>query len=92
MPNHMGALAYDATMMLINAVEVTGSDDRETVMKSLYTTPYEGVTGTCIFEEDTHECIKPQVVFEVKDGAFVEIPNLLYPSWDEFMASDAFGA
>ena len=50
MPNHMGALAYDATMMLINAVEVTGSDDRETVMKSLYTTPYEGVTGTCIFE------------------------------------------
>ena len=85
-PNHVSGLCYDATMTLINAMEVTGSDDRETIMKSLYETPYEGITGTCIFDEN-HECIKPQVVFEVKDGEFQEIPNLLFPSWSEFMDS-----
>ena len=84
LPNHIGSLTYDSASYIMYLVEQTGSIDRQTIMEAAHEIPMEGVTGTIVFDEE-NECPKVQVVLQVQDGEFVEVPNFL-TTWDEFIA------
>ncbi len=76
------AHAYDATMMLLDAVEAVAQQDadgnlligRQALRDALYATSgYEGITGTLTCNE-FGDCADPKIsVSEVQDGAFVRV-------------------
>ncbi len=66
-PNMFSALAYDATNLLIQAVEEAGSTDPEAVKAAMDNINFEGVTGTFSFDE-THTPVKSVLVVELVDG------------------------
>lgn len=65
------ALAYDATNLLLDAVERAGSNDRDAVTQAIAeTTDFEGVTGTFSIDE-LHNPVKPALMLEVQGGEVV---------------------
>lgn len=70
-PDHFSALAYDAAMLAMEAVEEAGTTDSEAVTKALADTQdFEGVTGTLTLD-DKHNAVKPVYINEVQDGEVV---------------------
>ena len=67
--NMFGTMAYDATWVLIKAVEAAGTTDPEKVCAALEKTDYTGITGTFKFESQ-HNPTKELVVKTIKDGAY----------------------
>lgn len=67
--NMFGTMAYDATWVLIKAVEVAGTTDPEKVCAALEKTDYTGITGTFKFDSQ-HNPTKELVVKTIKDGAY----------------------
>ena len=64
-----GTMAYDATFVLIKAVEKANSKDPQAICDALAKTNYKGITG--IFEyDDQHNPTKDLVVKTIKDGAY----------------------
>ncbi|HOO28315.1 MAG TPA: ABC transporter substrate-binding protein [Lachnospiraceae bacterium] len=68
-PGNWSALAYDAVMVMMDAMErVDGDLTRESINEALKTTDYEGVSGTYQFVDCN--CTKSEMRFVVKDGKF----------------------
>ncbi|MEG0276106.1 MAG: ABC transporter substrate-binding protein [Coprobacillus sp.] len=67
--NMFGTMAYDATMVLIKAVENAGSTDPEKVCAALEKTDYQGITGKFTYDKQ-HNPTKDLVVKTIKDGKY----------------------
>ena len=68
-PDALATLAYDATNLLLNAIETAGTaDDTAAVAAALAASEWEGVSGKITFDAQ-HNPIKAAVVLQVKDGA-----------------------
>lgn len=66
-PDALAALAYDATNLLLAAIEKAGKDDPAVVKDALAALQYEAISGNITFD-DQHNPIKAAVVMQVKDG------------------------
>ncbi len=70
-PDAMSFLAYDAGMILFDAIKRAGDTSGEKIKNELAKTKdYQGVTGIITINEQRN-AVKPAVVLEVKDGKFV---------------------
>jgi branched-chain amino acid transport system substrate-binding protein len=69
-PDALATLAYDATNLLIAAIEKAGKDDPAMVKDALAALQYEAVSGKITFDAQ-HNPIKSAVVMQVKDGKVV---------------------
>lgn len=69
-PDALAALAYDATNLLLAAIEKAGKDDPAAVKDALAALEYEAVSGKITFDAQ-HNPIKAAVVMQVKDGKVV---------------------
>ncbi|MCI9050019.1 MAG: ABC transporter substrate-binding protein [Coprobacillus sp.] len=67
--NMFGTMAYDATFVLIKAVEKANSSDPAAICKALGETNYTGITGTFQYDEQ-HNPTKDLVIKTIKDGAY----------------------
>jgi len=63
----LATLAYDATNMLLAAIQRAGVDDPEVVKNALAGLTWEGVTGHISFDA-SHNPIKSAVIIEIQDG------------------------
>ncbi|WP_110954589.1 ABC transporter substrate-binding protein [Anaerosinus massiliensis] len=67
-PDAFAALAYDATMMIIEAIKRAGSEDTVKIKDELAKTKdFAAVSGVITLNE-THDAIKSAVVIEMKNG------------------------
>ena len=67
-PDTFAALSYDATQLLMKAIEKAGSTDPQAITKALAETKnFDGVTGTFSMGAD-HTPIKSAVVIEFQNG------------------------
>ena len=67
-PDTFAALSYDATQLLMKAIEKAGSTDPQAITKALAeTTDFDGVTGTFSMGAD-HTPVKSAVVIEFQNG------------------------
>jgi branched-chain amino acid transport system substrate-binding protein len=66
-PNELAALAYDATNLLLTAIQNAGVDDTWKVQPALQSISFDGATGHITFDAE-HNPIKPVVIMHVKDG------------------------
>ena len=64
-----GTMAYDATWVMIKAIEAAGSTDADAIIKALEATNYEGITGNIKFNEQ-HNPSKDLIVKTIKDGQY----------------------
>ena len=84
-PDMVGASAYDAFMIIINAMETAGSTEGKAVRDAIAaTTGYDGLTGVMGGFDAIGEVVKPVQVQVVKDGLFrhfgvVSDPELIKP-------------
>lgn len=70
MPDAMSFLAYDAGMILFDAIKRAGSTDAEKIRNELANTKdYSGVTGKISINEQRN-AVKPAVILEIKGGEF----------------------
>ncbi len=70
MPDAMSFLAYDAGMILFDAMKRAGTTDPEKVKNELAKTKdFAGVTGKISINEQRN-AIKPAVILEIKNGEF----------------------
>ena len=70
-PDAMSFLAYDAGMILFDAIKKANSTEGEKIKHELAKTKdYPGVTGVITINEQRN-AVKPAVVLEIKDGKFV---------------------
>jgi len=70
MPDAMSFLAYDAGMILFDAMKKAGSTDGEKVKNELAKVKdFNGVTGK-ISMNDQRNAVKPAVILEIKGGQF----------------------
>jgi branched-chain amino acid transport system substrate-binding protein len=69
-PDALATLAYDATNLLIAAIEKAGKDDPAAVKDALAALQYEAVSGKITFDAQ-HNPIKSAVVMQVKDGKVI---------------------
>jgi len=68
-PGYLPALAYDAYMVLIDAIKRANSDKPEDIRRALMTTDYMGVSGRIRFDQN-RDAIKDAVIKTVKNGKF----------------------
>ena len=67
-PDTFAALSYDATQLLMKAIEKAGSTDPQAITKALAATKdFDGVTGTFSMGAD-HTPVKSAVVIEFQNG------------------------
>lgn len=66
-PSMFSALAYDSTMLLIEAIETAGSTDSDAIKQALESVNFEGVTGSFSFDK-THTPIKSVLIVNLVDG------------------------
>lgn len=67
--NMFGTMAYDATWVLLKAVEAAGTTDPEKICAALEKTNYEGITGNFQYDEQ-HNPTKDLVIKTIKDGVY----------------------
>jgi branched-chain amino acid transport system substrate-binding protein len=66
-PDALAALAYDATNLMLAAIQKAGVDDPTQVAKVMEGLKFDAVSGTITFDAQ-HNPIKSAVVIQVKDG------------------------
>jgi len=66
-PDALATLAYDATNLMLTAIQTAGADDPVKVKDSLAGLKFEAVSGSITFDAQ-HNPIKSAVVIGVKDG------------------------
>ncbi len=69
-PDALATLGYDATNLLLAAIEKAGVDDAAKVKDAMAALQYDAVSGTITFDAQ-HNPIKSAVVMQVKDGKVV---------------------
>ena len=67
--NMFGTMAYDATWVLLKAVEAAGTTDYAKICEELEKTNYDGITGHFEFD-DQHNPTKELVVKTIKNGEY----------------------
>jgi branched-chain amino acid transport system substrate-binding protein len=66
-PDALATLAYDATNLMLTAIQKAGADDPTKAAKALEGLKLDGVSGTITYDAQ-HNPIKSAVVIQVKDG------------------------
>lgn len=66
-PDALGALAYEAAMIIVEAIKVAGSTDSRAIRDALAATNMETITGTIKYD-DNRNPVKSAVILEIKDG------------------------
>jgi branched-chain amino acid transport system substrate-binding protein len=74
-PDALATLSYDATNLMIAAIEKAGVDDPSKVKDALAALKWEGVSGTITFDPQ-HNPIKSAVILQVKDGKVVYVTSV----------------
>jgi branched-chain amino acid transport system substrate-binding protein len=74
-PDALATLSYDATNLMIAAIEKAGVDDPTKVKDALAGLKWEGVSGTITFDPQ-HNPIKSAVILQVKDGKVVYVTSV----------------
>lgn len=70
------ALGYDAAMLIVDAIERSGSTDPQAIRDAIAdTTEFAGVTGTFAIDEN-HNPVKPAVMIEMQNGEIVSAENV----------------
>lgn len=69
-PDAMAVLSYDATNLLIQAIQETGVDDAASVKDNLAKINFNGVSGKIIFDPN-HNPIKSVTILNVRDGKII---------------------
>jgi branched-chain amino acid transport system substrate-binding protein len=70
MPDAMSFLAYDAGMIMFDAIKRAGSTENDKIKDALASTKdFDGVTGK-ISMNDQRNAVKPAVILEIKNGLF----------------------
>jgi branched-chain amino acid transport system substrate-binding protein len=67
-PSVMGALGYDAGLLLIDAIKRAGSAEPEKIRKALEETKNLQLTTSLVTIDANHNPIKSAVIIEMKDG------------------------
>lgn len=67
--NQFGTMAYDATWIMLKAIESAESTDPEKVIAALQATKYDGITGHFEFD-DTNTPTKDLVIKTIKNGEY----------------------
>jgi branched-chain amino acid transport system substrate-binding protein len=76
MPDSLGALSYDAAMVVIRAMERAGTTEGKKLRDEIAkTTGYPGVAGTISLDEKRN-AVKPAVVLQVKGGKSIFVANV----------------
>lgn len=84
-PDMVGASAYDALMIIVDAITRSGGTDRKAVRDAIAAVKnYDGLTGIIQGFTEVGEVVKPVQVQMVKDGKFtymgvVDDPKLIQP-------------
>ena len=68
--NSFGINAYDATMLVLNAIEKAGSLKAEDINAQIRSTEYQGILGSIKFD-DNGDPIKTPIYVTIKDGQYV---------------------
>ncbi len=71
-PSSLTAQAYDSVGILLTAVEMAGSKEKDSIKTAMYELNYPGVTGDTVFNEDG-DSLKVLTAAIVKDGQFAEV-------------------
>ena len=74
-PDALAALAYDATNLLLTAIENAGADDATQVAAALEALRYDAVSGTITFDAQ-HNPIKAAVVLQVQPDKIVWVDTV----------------
>jgi branched-chain amino acid transport system substrate-binding protein len=74
-PDALATLGYDATNLLLAAIDKAGTDDPAVVKDALAAIEWEGVSGKITFDE-FHNPIKAAAVLQVKDGKIVFVESV----------------
>lgn len=74
-PDALATLAYDATNLLIAAIEKAGADDPAVVKDAMAAIEHEAVSGKITFDAQ-HNPIKAAAVLQVKDGQIVFVESV----------------
>ena len=75
-PDALAALAYDATNLLLAAIEKAGGDDATKVAAAMEALKYDAVSGTITFDEQ-HNPIKAAVVLQVTRDKIVWVDTIV---------------
>ncbi|NLI89086.1 MAG: ABC transporter substrate-binding protein [Epulopiscium sp.] len=75
-PNSFAALGYDATMILLDAIEAAGTTDSDEVIAKMQSSDINGATGNIKFGEDRNP-VKSVAIIQIKDGK-----NVTYKQMD----------
>jgi branched-chain amino acid transport system substrate-binding protein len=71
-PDALAALAYDATNLMLSAIEQAGADDTDKVKAALEAITFSGVSGTITFDQ-AHNPVKSATILKVTtDGVKFE--------------------
>ncbi len=66
-PTSFAALGYDATNIMLNAIETAGSTDSKAIVEAIKNTDYQGVTGNIKFDENG-DPIKSVSILRIENG------------------------
>ena len=66
-PDALAALGYDATNMMLDAIQRAGSTDGDKIKDAMAKADYKGVTGQVKFDGDRNP-VKSDVIIEIKGG------------------------
>jgi len=69
-PDALATLAYDATNLMLAAIQKAGVDDPSKVKDAMAALKWEGVSGSITFDAN-HNPIKAAVILQVKNGKVV---------------------
>jgi branched-chain amino acid transport system substrate-binding protein len=69
-PDALGALAYDATNIMIQSIANAGADDATKAKDAMAAIKFQGVSGNITYDAQ-HNPVKSAVILQVKDGKVV---------------------
>ncbi len=75
-PDALATLAYDATNMLLTAIQNAGADNTDKVAAAMDSLTINGVSGKITIDPNTHNPIKPAVIEQVKGGKIVYVTTV----------------
>ncbi len=74
-PDGLGALGYDAYLLILDALTRAGSTQPQALVKALEST--KGFAGVCGRTDIVgHDAVKPAVILQVKDGKFAFVTTV----------------
>ncbi len=74
-PDALAALAYDATNLLLAAIDKAGADDATKVAAAMEALSYDAVSGTITFD-DQHNPIKAAVMLQVQPDKIIWVDTV----------------